>query len=123
MQSGNPAASNRGRISKTADYSRNFDEELKKIFDVRQSMAFDMRSKADALSIEQFIKRTYSGNKVCSPYDEGKIPFGSGGHTEWFNYSIYQDVIDYLFNYGRGITLEKGMRWSNDFCSENAATS
>lgn len=96
---------------KTADYSKNFDNAVCALFDVNLSMAFAAGSKSNARLIEQSNKQMYLKFQVPSPYHRGLIPFGCGGHTEWFEYSIYDEFVKSLSANGTRATLAASMAW------------
>lgn len=96
---------------KTADYSKNFDGAVKELFDVNQSVAFAAGLESNARMIEQSTKQMYLKFQVPSPYHRGLIHFGCGGHTEWFDYSIYDELVDAISTNETSTTLEASMTW------------
>ncbi|HEX7642574.1 MAG TPA: hypothetical protein VF472_10260 [Burkholderiaceae bacterium] len=99
---------------KTADYAKNFDDDVRELFDENQSIAFDAGSEADARLLEKAAKQLYSKFQAPSPYHRGLIPYGCGGHKEWFDYSIYDDLVRYLSTDRSGFTLATAMTWRSD---------
>jgi hypothetical protein len=71
---------------------------VRALFDENQSVAFEARSAEDARLLEKTAKQLYTPLRVPSPYHRGLIPFGAGGHMEWFEYSIYDELCRYLSN-------------------------
>jgi len=86
------------RFVKTANYTKNFDEELAAMFDTEMSVAFSVPaiSRKAALKIEDETKKAFAHCRVPSPYERGIISFGCSGHTEWFDYSAYAAIIEHL---------------------------
>jgi hypothetical protein len=93
---------------KTADYSRNFDQELEAKFDLQQSLAFTVDSITAARHIEGSLKKMFAKFRVPS-----RAAYGCGGHKEWFDYSIRTDVIEQLSRYGRGMSLAESIKWAH----------
>ncbi|TAK91248.1 MAG: hypothetical protein EPO06_05705 [Burkholderiaceae bacterium] len=96
---------------KTADYSKNFDDKVKNLFDVNRSLAWRSVSESDARFIERSIKQTHSEFSVPSPYHRGLISFGCGGHKEWFAYSIYEQLLNSLSENRTSASLDASMAW------------
>ena len=90
---------------KTANYALNFDEELKALFDLSRSIAFPARSRPIALEIEAKLKKDFANYKVPSPYERGLVNYGVGGHKEWFDFSIYDDLFQRLSSLGQPYSL------------------
>jgi hypothetical protein len=106
---------------KTADYSKNFDYDLKDLFDVNKSVAFAAGSEFNARLIEQSYKKMYLPYQSPSPYCRKLIPYGCGGHTEWFEYSIYDELVKRLSANSVGVTLEASMIWRDLLQGASAA--
>jgi T5orf172 domain len=100
---------------KTANYNQNFDEELIELFDVQQSIAFRATSQAEAKKIETQIKIHFSEFKTSSPYERGLISYSVRTSTEWFVYSVYDDVLTYLKPLGFSSTIKEAMSWPSSY--------
>lgn len=96
---------------KTADYNKNFDSELVQLFDIQQSIAFRASSKTEAKEIEKQIKERFSEFKAPSPYERGLISYSTRTSTEWFSYTVYNDVIAHLKPMGFSSTIQEVMSW------------
>lgn len=96
---------------KTANYAENFDKELKNLIDLNKSQAFLAESKKHAKMIEDAVKRDFAHLRTQSPYERGLIPYHSRTHTEWFEYSAYPAMTDYLSPLGEGKTLRTSLAW------------
>ena len=97
---------------KTANYRKNFDGELKNFFDLHQSMAFPAGTKHNALRIESVAKKLCSPHKVPSP-----ARYCCGGHHEWFDYSIYPNLVKYFSVGGAAVTLASSITWQQSIQS------
>ena len=97
---------------KTAHYQKYFEEELISLFDIKLSFASKVESKRCALDIERNIKQKFNAFKVVSPYERGLINYGCGGHTEWLDFAVYDELISYLGNLGKQISLNDSLEWS-----------
>jgi hypothetical protein len=98
---------------KTAAYWNDFKKELTSLFDTMQSLAFDAGSESEARLLEVSLKAKYAASKVASPYETGRIPYGSSGHDEWFDYGIYEDLIASLSPNRHSVSLEESKAWSD----------
>lgn len=96
---------------KTANYTKNFDDELTTLFDADGSMAFPATSKSRAIQIERETQKAFAHTKAPSPYKRGLISYGCGGHTEWFDYSAYAGIIRHLATFGAGKPLRTSLAW------------
>jgi len=96
---------------KTAAHRKNADDDLRDLFDENQSIAFDTGTGADARLLEKTVKQLHSLSRIPSPYHRGLIPYGCGGHSEWFDYSIYEKLICYLSAERSCFTLATAMTW------------
>jgi hypothetical protein len=97
---------------RTSDYSGDFNQEINCLFNINESLAFKVDFKPKALQIEKTLKRLFAEYRVESPYRRGLIPFGCGGHTEWFSLSIYAHLVDALSVNVGGVTLANSLDWS-----------
>jgi hypothetical protein len=65
-------------------------------FDVDRSRAFLVGgSKAEALRRERELKSTFSAWRVASPWRDGLVYYGSGGHSEWFAGAFGDDLVNF----------------------------
>lgn len=72
-------------------------QHLEDLFDFDRSCAATIgSSKKDAAAIETSVKHKFHAFSTVSPWERGLIPYGCGGHTEWFVQDCYQDVVSYL---------------------------
>ena len=92
-------------FAKTANYTLNFDEEVKTLFDLSRSIAFPACSKSIALEIETKVKKDFADYQAPSPYERGLINYGVSGHTEWFDFSVYDDLFQCLSSLGQPYSL------------------
>ncbi|MGM9516980.1 GIY-YIG nuclease family protein [Roseateles sp. DB2] len=70
--------------------------ELDELFEIDKSVAIHFDSKDQAMRAEGLVKERFASYRVESPYHRRLIPYGCFGHTEWFNTSQYDDVLDLL---------------------------
>lgn len=96
---------------KTANYTENFDDELIALFDTEMSLAFPAKSKRVAMQTEREIAKIFAHAKAQSPYKRGLISYGCGGHTEWYNFSIYCHINEYLTSSGSSTSLNASLSW------------
>ena len=98
---------------KTADYAKSFDGAIVGLFDTEMSMAFRASSKRDAAEMEDEIKNAFGHRNAPSPYNRGLIRYGCGGHTEWFDYSAYAEIIEHVAPIGLRKSLRTSLTWKD----------
>ena len=98
---------------KTADYTKNFDKALFALFDTELSVAVHAPSKSAAIKIEDETKKAFAHRKAPSPYERGLISYGCGGHTEWFDYLAYADIIEHVATIGLCTSLRVSLTWKD----------
>ena len=81
---------------RTADYNTDYSKKIFELFDADKSIAFEAKSENLAKEIEESAKLKFAKYKVESPYTRRLISYGNSTRTEWFQYSIYDDLIQYL---------------------------
>lgn len=84
---------------KTADYNADYSKKIFELFDTDKSIAFEANSESLARQIEHSAKLKFAEFKVPSPYERGLISYGNRTSTEWFQYSIYDNLIQYLSSF------------------------
>jgi hypothetical protein len=75
------------------------------------SVAFQAPSKSAAIEIEDETKKVFVHRRAPSPYERGLINYGCGGHTEWFDYSAYAEVLEHIAPIGLRTSLRASLRW------------
>jgi len=98
---------------KTAEYLNNVSLNALQLFDSDLSIAFNAKSESDARVIESSLKSRYLTFSVSSPYERGLIPWGSGGHTEWFQFNIYDELVNILKSTMNSCTLGTAIKADN----------
>jgi hypothetical protein len=81
---------------KTANYLLDFDPKVKAFFDTDRSIAFAVGSKAEALAVEKSAKQKFADMRAPSPLERNLIRFGMSGHTEWLDFSAYDQLIEFF---------------------------
>lgn len=83
-------------------------QEMGNLFDLDRSTALLVGSdKKQALSLETDVKRRFATRKAPSPWqivagedgirrESTQIPYGAGGHQEWFWGTAYDDILAFL---------------------------
>jgi hypothetical protein len=89
-----------GHSGRWHDRARDFlcrDKTLPDLFDLTKSCATVIGgSKKGAAAVETKVKHRFREFSTASPKERNLIPYGCGGHGEWFIQDCYQDVIEYL---------------------------
>jgi hypothetical protein len=65
-------------------------------FDVDRSRAFLVGgSKAEVLRRERAVKSKFAAWNVGSPWPDGWVYYSAGGHGEWFDGAIWEDLVGF----------------------------
>lgn len=99
---------------KTANLGLDQTDKLLSLFCAERSQAFYVGTYEQSKSIETTLKTDFKESQCESPYFRRSIPYGCGGHTEWFGGECYQPILNRLQQLGGcdPITLAQALSWS-----------
>lgn len=104
---------------RTANFGLDQTEELLSLFCAERSQAFFVGTYEQSKSIETTLKTDFKKSRCESPYSRRSIPYGCGGHTEWFGAECYEAILNRLQQLGGcdPITLAQALSWSEGLYS------
>jgi hypothetical protein len=88
-----------------------FRRKITDVFDVDRSRALLVGgSKAEVLRRERELKSRFAAWGVDSPWHDGLVYYGAGGHREWFNGSVGEDLVKVASTFDKAALVVQTLR-------------
>lgn len=96
--------------------------QVPEVFDVDRSIAFLVGgSKVEALRREGEIKSKFATCRVDSPWLDGVVPYGCGGHKEWFDGAIESNLLEFASAFDGTSRVIQSLRVGLEFLEADRA--